>query len=276
MSRAYAMKTSDVHTTFGFQKIPFTREIAVHDMLPMTHLDEQRDALLEQLERRMSAAIIAPAGAGKSCLLRALRARLPEARYRVHYVKVTDLGKRDLCREIATAIGAEPAGTYPMLVRRLQEHFEQTGAVDGVRTVLVVDEAHDIRPDVLGVLRILTNFEWDSRLVLAVILAGQPKLETMLKQAPLEDVAQRLSYYARLRLLSRDESERYLEHRCAVAGASTVPFDASALEGIFEISRGNLRAIDQLCLAALGVAAKRGAKVVSNADIVLARKHVLL
>jgi general secretion pathway protein A len=167
MSRAHTMKNTDMHTTFGFQKIPFTREISVHDMLPMTHLDEQRDALLEQLERRMSAAIIAPAGAGKSCLLRALRTRLPEARYRVHYVKVTDLGKRDLCREIATAVGAEPAGTYPMLVRRLQESFEQTGAVDGVRTVLVVDEAHDIRPDVLGVLRILTNFEWDSRLVLA-------------------------------------------------------------------------------------------------------------
>jgi hypothetical protein len=60
MSRANAMKTPDMHTTFGFQKITFTREIAVHDMLPMTHLDEQRDALLEQLERRMSAAIIAP------------------------------------------------------------------------------------------------------------------------------------------------------------------------------------------------------------------------
>ena len=61
----------------------------------MPHLDEQREALLEQLERRASAAIIAPAGAGKSCLLRSLRARLPEARYRVHYVKVTDLSKRD-------------------------------------------------------------------------------------------------------------------------------------------------------------------------------------
>jgi len=265
----------DVHATFGFHKTPFTREIEVNDMLPMPHLDEQRDALLEQLERRASAAIIAPAGAGKSCLLRSLRARLPEARYRVHYVKVTDLSKRDFCREIATAIGAKPAGSYPMLVRRLQEDFEQNGAADGVRPVLVIDEAHDIRPDVLSILRILTNFEWDSRLVLGVILAGQPKLEAMLKNGPLEDVAQRLSYYARLRLLSRDETASYLEHRCTVAGARSAPFDAGAVEAVVDMSRGNLRAIDQLCLGALGVAAKRGASVAASADVVAARKHIL-
>ncbi len=265
----------DMHATFGFHKTPFTRELAVNEMLAMPHIDEERDALLEQLERRMSAAVIAPAGAGKSCLLRSLRARLPEARYRVHYVKVTDLSKRDLCREIAAAVGARPAGSYPMLVRRLQEDFEQNGATDGVRPVIVLDEAHDSRPDVLGILRILTNFEWDSRLVLGIILAGQPRLEAMLKKGPLEDVAQRLSYYARLRLLSRDETARYLEHRCVVAGARTVPFDAGGVEAVFEMSRGNLRAIDQLCVGALGAAAKRGAAVATNADVVAARKHVL-
>src|SRR5262245_10434999 len=105
-----------MHAAFGFQKTPLKREIAVNDELTMPQLNVPRDALLEQLERRMSAAAIAPAGAGKSCLLRSLRARLSEARYRVHYVKVTDLSKRDLCREIATAIGAKPAGSYPMLV----------------------------------------------------------------------------------------------------------------------------------------------------------------
>jgi general secretion pathway protein A len=271
------MKTTlDMHATFGFHKTPFTREISVSDLLPMPHLDEERDALVEQVERRMSGAIIAPAGSGKSCLLRGVRARLPEARYRVHYVKVTELSKRDLCREIATAVGVKPAGSYPMLVRRLQEDFEHHGAQDGVRPLLVLDEAHDMRPDVLSILRILTNFEWDSRLVLGVVLAGQPKLEAMLQKGPLEDVAQRISYYARLRLLSRDETTRYLEHRCTVAGARTVPFDAGAVEAVFEMSRGNLRAIDTLCLGALGVAAKRGTAVVGNADVLTARKHVMV
>lgn len=264
----------DLHATFGFHKTPFTREVATDDMLALPHLEQAREATARQIERRMSAAIIAPAGAGKSALLRALRAHLPQARYRVHYVKVADLGKRDLCREIATCVGVRPAGSYPMLVRRLQEDFVESGTETGVRPVLVIDDAHDIRLGVLSVLRVITNFDFDSRLVLSVVLAGQPPLEGMLKKAPLEDVAQRIAHYARLRLLSREETGRYIEHRCTVAGASATPFDPAALDAVFEMSRGNLRAVDRLCLAALDVTAQRDAEVVGPGDVTAARKHL--
>lgn len=260
--------------TFGFRKIPFTREVGADEMLAMPHLDEARQALVARLERRSSVAIIAPAGTGKTCLLRAVRQELPEARYRVHYVKVTELSKRDLCREIATAIGVPPAGTYPMLVRRLQEDFEQTSAADGVRPVLVLDDAHDIRPDVLAILRVLTNFEWDSRLVVSIVLAGQPPLEKLLAKPSCEDVAQRIAFYARLRLLSRDETATYLEHRCTIAGAHTLPFDRAAIDALFEMTRGNLRALDQLALGALDEAAKGRAKTVAASNVAAARKHL--
>jgi len=264
----------DMHAAFGFHKTPFTREVGTDDMLALPHLDEARQAVLTQLERRMCAAVIAPAGAGKSALLRSLRAQLPAARYRVHYVKVTDLGKRDLCREIATCVGVRPAGSYPMLVRRLQEDFAEAGTESGVRPVLFVDDAHDIRFGVLSVLRVITNFDFDSRLVLSVVLAGQPPLEAMLRKAPLEDVAQRIAHYARLRLLSRDETARYVAHRCAVAGATKVPFDPAALDAVFEMSRGNLRATDRLCLAALDVTAARNGEVVAASDVTAARRHL--
>jgi len=264
----------DMHATFGMHKTPFTRELDTEHMLGLPYIEQAREAIVEQLGRRMCAAVIGPAGTGKTALLRALRAQLPEARYRVHYVKVTDLGKRDLCREICACVGLPPAGSYPMLVRRLQEHFTEAGAETGVRPVLVVDDAHDMRPHVLGVLRILTNFEWDSRLVLSMVLAGQPPLETMLGRAPLEDVAQRISYYGRLRLMSREETARYVEHRCTVAGASHLPFDAAALDAVFEMSRGNLRAVDHLCLAALDTAAGRGAATVGSSDVASARKQL--
>ena len=248
--------------TFGFRKIPFTREVGVGEMLAMPHLDEARQALVSRIERRSSVAVIAPAGTGKTCLLRAVRQELPEARYRVHYVKVTDLSKRDLCREIATAIGVQPAGTYPMLVRRLQEDFEQASSADG------------IRPDVLAILRVLTNFEWDSRLVVSIVLAGQPPLERLLAKPSCEDVAQRIAFYARLRLLSRDETATYLEHRCTIAGAHTLPFDRGAIDALFEMTRGNLRALDQLALGALDDAAKGRAKTVAPSNVAAARKHL--
>ena len=266
------LSAKDLRSRFGFHQTPFTREVKVKDRFP--HKDYQRElaALIEAVEQRTSCALIAPAGTGKTALLRALKDALPDARYRVHYVKVTELSKRDMCREIAAAMGLPPAGTYPMLVRRLQERFVECTDTDGLRPVLILDEAHDLRVEVLAMLRIITNFEMDSRLVLSIVLTGQPKLRDLLRRDDLDDVAKRLVHYAQLRCLSRDESREYLAHRCRVAGAPTLPFDEGALDAIFEIGRGNLRATDNLALKALSIAHEEDQDVCDSRHVAHARK----
>jgi len=176
----------DLLAHFSMHKTPFTREIQTEEFLGFPFADEAFEGLLHAVSQHMSCALIAPAGTGKTALLRRLRGALPEARYHVRYVKVTSLSKRDMCREIAAACGLPPAGTYPSLVRKLQQHWDDGLGTDGVRPVLILDEGHDLRPDVLAILRILTNFQMDSRLVLSVVLAGQPPLGTMLSRDDLD------------------------------------------------------------------------------------------
>ena len=265
----------DQQALFGFHKTAFTRELAENEHLPLPHLDEALMGIQGVVEERMSAALIAPAGAGKTTLLRRLRDRLPEARYSVRYVKVTSLGKRDMCREISAACGIRSAGNYPALVRGLQEHFENNYSVNGLRPVLILDESQDLQPETLDMIRILTNFNMDSKLVLAVVLAGQQGLAKMLAKEELQSIAKRLAHCSTLRLLSRDETKQYLEHRCAVAGASNFPFDNGATESIFELTRGNLRAIDVLSLKSLGRAAAQETSVVSSAHVAAARRELL-
>lgn len=260
----------------GFRKIPFTRELTIADRLPLAYQQEAADALLDAVSGRMSCSIVAPAGTGKTLVMRLLTSLLPEARYRVHYVKITGLSKRDLCKEISVAFGLMPAGIYPTLVRRLQDHCQQTNGTDGVRVVLLLDEAHDLRPESLAILRLLTNFEMDAKLVLSVVLAGQPPLAAMLQRAGAEAVAQRLAHRATLRLLTRDETCAYIEHRCRLAGAQQVPLDGDAIEAIFEMSRGNLRAIDRLSLKALQLAAKAGHEVAGSSDVLTAKTQLWL
>lgn len=260
----------------GFRKSPFTRELAVSDRFNLPHQATVADALIDTVQRRMSAALIAPAGTGKTVVLRALVAALPEARYQVRYVKVTGLSKRDLCKEIADACGLPPTGIYPALVRKLQEAFLHSVGTDGMRPVLILDEAHDLRPESLAMLRLLTNFEMDSQLVVSVVLAGQPPLSTLLRRSDQVAIAQRLAHFATLRLLSRDETRSYVQHRCALAGAQTSPFDEQAYEAIYETSRGNLRAIDRLALKALERVAKAHGGAVATGDVIEARKELAL
>ncbi len=266
------MKLKDFRSRFGFHSTPFTREITVKDRFPLADFDETIDAVLRTLDARMSCAVIAPAGTGKTSLLRAVVERLPAARYSTHYVKVTGLSKRDMCREIAYAAGVPPAGTYPGLVRNLQSRFVEDADTAGLRPVLILDEAHDLRLETLAMIRLLTNFDMDSRLVLSVVLAGQPKLRELLRRDDLEDVARRLSLCATLRCLSRDETGRYLEHRCTIAGAAKVPFDAGAVDALFEIGRGNLRATDELARKALELAHDQDRDVCESLHVAHARK----
>jgi len=266
---------NDFLAHFDLNRIPFTREIKGKERfqsevyeVPLTHLTRT-------VSKSMSAVLIAPAGTGKTALLRALVDRLPEARFRVHYVKVTDLSKRDFCREISVAIHAKSSGTYASLVRNLQDRFLEAREADHVRPVLVLDEAHDIRPDVLGILRLLTNFEMDSRLVVSIILAGQPPLAGILSQDRLRDVAERLAHRATLRLLELEELREYVKHRCRIAGASSCPFTSEAVNTLFEYTRGNLRATDSLGLKSLVVAHDHDSNAVDTTHVREAREMIL-
>jgi type II secretory pathway predicted ATPase ExeA len=266
--------TMDMLAQFGFRKMPFTLELRPEEHLDLPLFETALSHLFRAVDRRMCASVISPPGAGKTSLLRLLDHRLPDARYRIHYVKVTSLSKRDFCREIAAACGIEPVGTYPNLVRKLQDHWEASSSIDGLRTLMILDEAHDIRPEVLAILRILTNFEMDSKLVVSIILAGQPSLKVALRRDELEDVAKRIATFVELRPLSRDETTLYIEHRCAIAGAATTPFDSSAIEAIYEMSRGNMRSIDYLALEALELSAEANAEVVSSGHAIAARRNL--
>lgn len=266
----------EMNAHFGLRKTPFTREMAVSEMFAHPQRDEVLASLTRVVHDRMSAALAAPAGLGKTTMIRALCDKLADVRYHVHYVKVTNLGKRDICREIAVSLHLPEAGTYPRLVRLVQEAVESRTHNDGVRTVLVIDDAHQMRPDVMGILKVLTNFDMDSRLVLSVLLVGQPKLSKLLRRADLEDVAQRLCWYGTLRPLSRDESHTYLAHRCATAGATRELFDERACEALYEIGRGNPRAMDRLAYRSLQTAHDAGDEVVSANHVIAARQTMPL
>jgi len=150
----------DFNAHFGLRKTPFTREVAVSDMYAHPQRDEVLDCLVRAVQQRMSAGLEAPAGLGKTAMIRALCDALADVRYHVHYVKVTGLSKRDMCREIAKSLDLPEAGSYPRLVRLVQEAVETRSQTDGTRTVLILDDAHELRPDVLAMFKLSPTSTW--------------------------------------------------------------------------------------------------------------------
>ena len=160
-------------------------------------------------------------------------------------------------------------------MRVIQEHSRTLLDEESVNPVLIVDEAHDLRNEVLATLRVLTNFEMDSRLVVSVILAGQPQLRERLRHMDLECVRSRLTHLATLRLLTREESRDYIKHRLRECGGSDDLFDADAFEAMYGCAQGNLRALDRIAAKSLEVTMHEGASVVGSDQVMTARGLVL-
>ncbi|MBK9235228.1 MAG: AAA family ATPase [Rhodoferax sp.] len=122
----------------------------------------------------------------------------------------------------------------------------------GQSSVLIIDEAQNLSPDVLEQLRLLTNLETNERKLLQIVLIGQPELRTMLARPELEQLAQRVIARFHLDALSEPETTQYIQYRLAVAGhTGALPFDRSSLRCIHALTRGVPRRINLLCGRAL-------------------------
>lgn len=266
--------TPDVRAHWGLSGSPFTREIEPHRMWRQPGLDDLVRDLEAVVSARDSAAVVAPSGTGKTALIRRLLDCLPEARYRVADIKVTSVGNRDLYRSLARALGIEPSGTWPALLEGLQAHAKALATTEARRTVLIIDEAQDMRPQVLATLRMLTNFRLDSELLISLILVGDSGLEALLHRPDMEALRSRLASVVRLRLLSRAETRSYVDHRLDIVGARSQILDDSAVEAVYDFTRGNIRAVDHLCRTALDLAARDGLKTVDAGTVTAARKKL--
>ncbi|WP_371196326.1 ExeA family protein [Glaciecola sp. SC05] len=123
----------------------------------------------------------------------------------------------------------------------------------GKNTVLIIDEAQHLLPEVLEQLRLLTNLETNREKLLKVVLIGQPELQLLLRRNELRQLAQRVTARYHLLPLTEEEVGQYVEHRLSVANLQQSPFTKPAIELLFAISGGIPRVINLLCDRAMSL-----------------------
>ncbi len=123
----------------------------------------------------------------------------------------------------------------------------------GLRTLLIVDEAHEISDEVMEEIRLLLNFESDSAKHLQIILTGQPELRERLRQKNLRQLKQRVALRCEMPVLPTiDEVTRYITERLMLAGSSQKNiFTQDAIDFVYQCSEGIPRLINNLCDNAL-------------------------
>jgi general secretion pathway protein A len=251
---------------FGLKEPPFSKEISDEDLWLPTSKQTLVDDLCEALHERSSVMLVGEPGVGKTCVLRALRSRLPQAGFRLTYCHNATLGRRDFYRQLCLALGLAPSATAAAVFYAVSSHVEDLGK-ERVHPVFLLDEAHLLHQDVLDHLHILLNYEWDSKALLSLVLVGLPELDGRLSLRRNRSLCSRLARRIAIDPLKSEDTAEYLRLRLKRAGSEREVFTDDAIAMLHEAASGTLRDIDRLSTTALREAARRKKKLVER-DVV--------
>ncbi len=190
-------------------------------------------------------------GTGKTTILRWMMQRLDRT-VLVAYIFNPRLSVPEFYQHIAVLLDIQKWETKSELLMELGRSLESRHS-RGLRTVLIIDEAQGLSPNVLEEIRLLSNFESDTAKQLQIVLTGQPELREVLNDPDLRQLKQRIALRCVIKPLPNvEETERYITSRLLVAGAKrTAIFSAAAIDYIFRCSDGIPRSINNLCDNAL-------------------------
>ena len=139
------------------------------------------------------------------------------------------------------------------LLLELSRYVTSRG-LQGLTTVLVVDEAHNLSMELLEEIRLLSNLETNDDKLLQIVLVGQPELDLKLDSFELRPLKQRIALRAHLNALDEQDTARYVVERLTIAGAGANAeslFQPEAVKAIHRYSRGFPRLINTISENAL-------------------------
>lgn len=215
-------------------------------------------------------------GTGKTTLSRLLLEQLP-AHARVALVLNPRQSPVELLETICEELQLDVTGrrgSAKGLVDALNAYLLEAYA-QGLRVVLLIDEAQDLPTDTLEQVRLLTNLETDTQKLLQILLLGQPELREQLARPELRQLAQRITARYHLAPLDAPETEAYLRHRWRVAGGTRFPFGAKAIRRLHQRAGGIPRLLNVIAERALLAGYARDAADIDATLVDLAADEVL-
>jgi len=238
---------------YGFREMPFNITPDPRFLyLSPTHQEALQHLKYGVREKKGFIVLVGEVGCGKTTLCRRFLNELDPAHYDTALILNPRITETQMLKAILTELGeTKLARSQHDLVaqmnRVLLDRIEK-----GRDIVLIIDEAQNLRFEVLEQIRLLSNLETDKQKLLQIVLMGQPELKDVLAREELRQLRQRILVHYELHPLSSTDMAHYIQHRLSLAGGNGRPsFTKWALRGLHKGSGGIPRIVNNLCDKAL-------------------------
>jgi len=269
----------DYHLHYALKHAPF----GIESDTALFVLSEGHEEALDKLHRGLKAhksllLVTGAPGTGKTLLLQTLQT-LGAEHFDFLPVHPQDLSHTPLSALLLSAAGAEfdagEANERDRLQNNLRlRNYLQKARTDGRRMVVVIDDAQELSDAQLDELRQWSNLYDHQGTLLQFLLAGHLTLSERLNRPALANLKQRIGCRFKLPALTLNETQRYIAHRCLLAGASRLLFDRAVIIRIYSLTRGLPRLINIVADALLLQAFLRGNRSVDVEDVRLVSRDL--
>jgi general secretion pathway protein A len=233
---------------FGLEDTPFTLTPDPRFIVFTPSYNEVLASLYYGLENAKGLIVLTgEVGTGKTTALRWILRRL-DSTVLAAYVFNPRLSIDEFYHHVTQMLGIKDWNNKAELLTEMGRVLEDRHR-RGLRSVLIIDEAHELSDFVLEEIRLLMNFESDNAKHLQIVLTGQPELKGKLNQPNLRQLKQRVALRCKMHSLPTvEEVERYITERLLIAGSEQPNvFTPGAIDFVYQCSEGIPRQINNVC-----------------------------
>lgn len=266
MNNSYYLK-------YGFDYNPFIKN-SNKIFVETTEVKELYTRLDFLLESRGIGLIVGEPGLGKTSSIREYVSKLNPNSYKVIYTSLSTLTVNEFYYYLASELGNEPRYRKTDNFKKIQESI--TLLTDGkkITPVIIIDEANALSSKTLTDLKILFNFNMDSKDKAVVILSGLPSICDNLSYRNHEDIRQRIVTKFEIQSLTEQDAYDYITTKVEKAGSSTKIFEEGTLKAIISLANGIPRLIDKIMNTALLIGNKYNSKLITKEIIQMVENEI--
>lgn len=229
---------------YGLKWNPFTPELPAEALWATPRIEDFAWRVENLVADGGFALITGDSGTGKSVALRIVAERLGRLRdVTVGMLTRPQSRMADFYRELGEAFGVQLSphnrwAGFKVLRERWKAHMESSL----LRPVLIIDEAQQMKPDVLSELRLLASAPFDCTSYLTVVLCGDQRLGLLFRQDELVPLAGRIRTRLVMDYASREQLRELLIHALTQAGNRKLMTD-TLMDTLVEHAAGNCRTL---------------------------------